>query len=31
MSQMLYEVSNEAIVQIGTHQIGTSWGGGMSV
>jgi hypothetical protein len=24
MSQMLYEVTNEAVVQIGTHQIGTS-------
>jgi hypothetical protein len=24
MSQMLYEVANETVVQIGTHQIGTS-------
>jgi hypothetical protein len=24
MSQMLHKVANEAIVQIGTHQIGTS-------
>jgi hypothetical protein len=25
MPQMLYEVANETIVQIGAHQIGTSW------
>ena len=25
MPQMLYEIANETIVQIGAHQIGTSW------